>query len=642
MSGFGKEKRKSAETERKTGHELLEKAIKLHQNGKIFEAEQLYLKAIKIGFHHEICFANLGVIFKRSNRRKEAKEMYKLAISVNPQLFDAHANLGSLLREEGILNQAIASTLRSLEIKPNNPIAHMNLGVIYKDLGKLDEALASTIKSLELKPDNADAHMNLGSIYKDLNELDRAISSTLRSLEIKPDNPIAHMNLGVFCKDLGKLDEALASTIKSLELKPDNPTAHLSLGAIYKDLGKLDEALAYTIKSLELKPDNADAHMNLGGIYKDLGKLDEALTSTIKSLELKPDNTDAYMNLGSIYRDLGKLDDAIAFSIKSLELNPDNAEAHMNLGLVNIELGNHDQGIANLSKATNSYKTKDMASITLAQEYLYLGRYMEAINTIKDVQTKAADNLLLSLYLCLGSKLKFNQLAAILIDKKGLNQRGIGAINHANALYSQTMDNGLITNTFDSILVQKIDKQDFPDSLIQEILVHLLDGSIQFRDQQLLDKGSQTCGNILDIPKRPFQVLKRLLLQKIYVYNKLHDGNNEHNFMIDWENNNYILRGWAIIMKRGGNLKSHNHELGLLTGTFYLQMPKRAPGSNEGSIEFSHQGPQYPGEDSLFERKLVRPETRDLNIFSSSLYHRTLPFQSEVERICIAFDLRKR
>ena len=41
MSGFGKEKRKSAETERKTGHELLEKAIKLHQNGKIFEAEQL-------------------------------------------------------------------------------------------------------------------------------------------------------------------------------------------------------------------------------------------------------------------------------------------------------------------------------------------------------------------------------------------------------------------------------------------------------------------------------------------------------------------------------------------------------------------------------------------------------------------------
>ena len=103
--------------------------------------------------------------------------------------------------------------------------------------------------------------------------------------------------------------------------------------------------------------------------------------------------------------------------------------------------------------------------------------------------------------------------------------------------------------------------------------------------------------------------------------------------MVNWERNLYILRGWAIVMNKGGSLKSHNHELGWLTGTFYLQMPEKRHNTEEGAIEFSHQGPKYPVGDSDFERRVIRPSARDLNIFSSSLFHKTLPFQSEQQRI---------
>lgn len=103
----------------------------------------------------------------------------------------------------------------------------------------------------------------------------------------------------------------------------------------------------------------------------------------------------------------------------------------------------------------------------------------------------------------------------------------------------------------------------------------------------------------------------------------------------------YTLRGWAIIMSKGGSLKTHNHERGWLTGTFYLQMPEEKSNPEEGAIEFSHQGPRYPTGNSEFGRKVIRPRARDLNIFSSSLFHKTLPFDSETQRICIAFDVTK-
>ena len=175
-------------------------------------------------------------------------------------------------------------------------------------------------------------------------------------------------------------------------------------------------------------------------------------------------------------------------------------------------------------------------------------------------------------------------------------------------------------------------------------MIRLSTGSLQSRAQGHLVNGLQTSGNILDLPEKPFQALKELLVQKIDNYNQTCDINTDKNFRVNWEKNLYHLRGWAIVMNKGGNLKSHNHEHGWLTGTFYLQMPETGANTNkeEGAIEFSHQGPRYPSGNATFEKRLIRPSARDLNIFSSALFHRTHPFQSEKQRICIAFDISVR
>ena len=71
----------------------------------------------------------------------------------------------------------------------------------------------------------------------------------------------------------------------------------------------------------------------------------------------------------------------------------------------------------------------------------------------------------------------------------------------------------------------------------------------------------------------------------------------------------------------------------------YLAIPPRAAGSDDGSIEFSTDGDDYPRRHADFPRRVVAPAIGDIVLFPSSLFHRTVPFSATEERICIAFDV---
>ena len=92
-------------------------------------------------------------------------------------------------------------------------------------------------------------------------------------------------------------------------------------------------------------------------------------------------------------------------------------------------------------------------------------------------------------------------------------------------------------------------------------------------------------------------------------------------------------------MKTGGFIKQHNHRYGWLTGSFYLQVPKKYNQSNAGNISFSYQGPEYPMNGKNFNPTIKKVDTRDLYIFPSSLFHQTIPFNGQEDRICLVFDL---
>ena len=99
------------------------------------------------------------------------------------------------------------------------------------------------------------------------------------------------------------------------------------------------------------------------------------------------------------------------------------------------------------------------------------------------------------------------------------------------------------------------------------------------------------------------------------------------------------LYGWIIQLRTGGNLGSHMHKLGWLSGSLYLKNEK-INGSNEGDIIFSLDGADYPTDNKTFPSKAFEVETGDIILFPSSLFHKTTPFKRSTSRITLAFDIK--
>ena len=75
-------------------------------------------------------------------------------------------------------------------------------------------------------------------------------------------------------------------------------------------------------------------------------------------------------------------------------------------------------------------------------------------------------------------------------------------------------------------------------------------------------------------------------------------------------------------------------------GSFYLKVPETQNGkTDEGKIAFSYKGPRYPSDGHNSRRRVVDIKTRDICMFPSSLFHETLPFHSNEERVSFAFDV---
>ena len=93
---------------------------------------------------------------------------------------------------------------------------------------------------------------------------------------------------------------------------------------------------------------------------------------------------------------------------------------------------------------------------------------------------------------------------------------------------------------------------------------------------------------------------------------------------------------WHVILKKQGYQTAHIHPGGWLSGVIYLKVVPTLQ-KDEGAIEFSLNGENYSNLNS--PQLTHKPEAGDIVLFPSSLYHRTIPFTTDTERIVIAFDL---
>ena len=178
-------------------------------------------------------------------------------------------------------------------------------------------------------------------------------------------------------------------------------------------------------------------------------------------------------------------------------------------------------------------------------------------------------------------------------------------------------------------------------SLLKDLLKDIEKEEIAKRTQSRLHHGTQSSGNLFKRSEGSFRTLSKLIANTIEEYYKKNKDKDKNSiFVKQFPKTVDFNSSWYVKMQSGGHLDSHIHEEGWVSGSVYLSMPKEKKDPNEGAIELSLHGDNYPKKHDNFPTKTYPVEVGDVVFFPSSVFHRTIPFSSKEERICIAFDVK--
>ena len=341
-----------------TVEQLMDTALKLHQQGQLQQAEQHYRQILKIQPKYAYVLNLLGILTSQYYLdHQQAEKLIKRAIKIEPDVPDYYANLGlSLLQQEKFeetakvykkatrlnpkfanawfglgnanmglknLQEAIQAFQKATQIAPNFLPAYNNLGNIYREIGQFDEALAMFNKVLELKPDMAEAWFNIGLLYKTNLDGKNAVDNFTKATEIKPDYSKAYFKMGVcYYQLLNDSEQAIQYFDKTIEIDPAYVSAYLHKASVLQGLGQFDEAGNIIRQAIDIDVSAVDGYLGIviGQSYneKDLSQLQGLLDDD--DLDIKK-SISIYFSLGRIFDDQNQYEKAFQYFKRGNELN---------------------------------------------------------------------------------------------------------------------------------------------------------------------------------------------------------------------------------------------------------------------------------------------------------------------------------
>ncbi|MDC0432017.1 tetratricopeptide repeat protein [Hyphomicrobiales bacterium] len=542
---------------------------------------------------------------------------------------------GIAAHKEGKFQEAERLYRAILQSQPAHPDANHNLGVIAVSVNKADAALPLFKVALEANPkieqfwlsyidalikekqfDNAkdiiQQAKGQGMVEEKLNILKSHLASGNQTQNVNFESPSQQqLNSLLEYYQNGRFSEAEKLAVEITQEFPKHQFAWKVLGAVLRQTGRKPEAVNANQEAVVLSPQDAEAHSNLGVTLQELGRLDEAEASYTQAIALKPDYAEAHSNLGNTLKKLGRLDEALASYTQAIALKPDFDEAHYNLGITLQELGRLDEAEAS---------------------------YTQAI-ALKPENIKAHNQLLRCLFLQDKKSIFFDELDYLINQDKA--SAIIGSLTCRSALkYGLEKPNLFCTKPLNYVLHNDLNaRYDFEKTFVEKAKSILNENQISNRRQSLLVNGNQTSGNIFDIKNDDTNEIQNIIRIEVEKYRAKFKKSEEG--LIKKMPAEYSLHGWLISMKSGGNLKPHIHDNGWLSGSIYINVPRKLK-VDSGNLVVALGEDNDATDTRINEKKTINVVTGSMVLFPASLMHCTIPFESEEERIVLAFDVKEK
>lgn len=516
--------------------------------------------------------------------------------------------------QQGRPAAAVEHARAAAQSEPDAFDAWRMLGVAEHAAGRPAAGNAAFLRALQLRPGDAPAALDLGTALLNGGDATGALPWLERAVAGLPADARAAFRLGTALHALGRYEQAAAAFAAATHLQPDWAQAWHNLASAHGARQAYPEAIAAARQATVLRPADAEAHVALALLYSNLfdpSSLEAGLDAARAALALAPGHAAAHRTAAMLHRKKGEGAAAEFHARRAVELDPQDADAVQLLGEQQVFNGDPRAAVDTFRAAAE----RGLAPTVLRRQH--------AIALLSAGESGAALAMLEPL------------LAQCPQDQRVIAHMGVAIACHHGADRSADFL-GLARH------VTRVPLEVPPGFATAEAYYRALADDIRNHSRQrwepagLAARQAYLSGDLLADRTPAIAGFEACLRQAIDAYIAGLPKRPDDAFLRNVPGR-YRLHVWATRAAGQGYIDTHIHEDSWLSGAFYVELPPSVDAGEQGWIEFGRPYGSLPPHAPALRTE--RPVVGDLLLFPSYLFHRTLPYRGDGERISISFDL---
>ena len=425
---------------------------------------------------------------------------------------------------------------------------------------------------------------------------------------------------------------------KAVQLAPQDPTYKVNLAAIYVRLQHFDKAVEICRQVLTSDPGHVGALHIQGDALHGLCQFELAVQAYDEALRQSPQSIGLWVNRGNSLQELRQFDAAQDSYTQALSLDNGIFEAYLNRGNVRSEMGMHDLAIHDYQKALSLRTDSNEARANLGHAFAKQQQWQIALPHFEQVNNDIARSETLKCLYQMGAHEALFQKVRQQQNLDRANVRSAAIMAFVSQQLNRSNEHLFCPDPLGFVHLSHLAKHetDF-EPLLKDLKQELLSIQCVWNPlRKATQSGFQTPSSLFVQPTGSLVRLEQIIRKEIEVFRQKFEHAPCH-MMQGWPRQ-YGLEGWFVRLHKSGFQQTHIHPQGWISGVIYLQVVPSLD-QNEGAIEFGLYGDDLNILNPDYPRLIHQPQQGDLVLFPSSLFHRTIPFNSENERMIVAFDL---
>lgn len=368
--------------EQKMSYDILfSRALKLHEDGQLDEAERIYRQILETAPQQPEVLNLLGLTAQAKGAQSEACSLFYRALQAAPERADFYYNMAFSLRLDGKPLEALENFRKVVSLRPDVKEAYNEIALILEKEGRLSEARENWQKALQIDAAYSEAAANLAMSYRNEN-----CGLAAKMLEEAAEQFSGEARIWYYLSQLymeaGDCGKAWKAAIRAKELAPASDEVRTVLGQLSLKEGKVDSARIYFDKALLLNNKNTAALAGAALAAAEQKDFDAAEQKYKRLLALDSKNFEAHNNYAALLHAQKRTAEALEEYRQAVILNPRSAEVSNNLGVILKDTGDYEEAMGLFLNALSINPALEDASVNLS-ETLVLYQHQEPDKALK-------------------------------------------------------------------------------------------------------------------------------------------------------------------------------------------------------------------------------------------------------------------